>query len=187
MVVEAFERRPAVFCPACRVHWYADEPPTCQDTSHGPQPFEMHEHRSAVTLQDSSVVVAVSFDQRAPYERDQPPAFGLYLDRCWQPPWPHEHLEWPDFGLPTDTTELVSALQGLLVRARLGHRVELGCQGGHGRTGTALACAALLTGLPASDAVGWVRATYCEAAIETPQQEAFVASFGIRGSPYTTP
>ena len=62
----------------------------------------------------------------------------------------------------------------LLDRARSGESVELGCLGGHGRTGTALAYLAVLSGLPAGDAVAWVRANYCSEAIETPDQANFV-------------
>jgi protein-tyrosine phosphatase len=55
--------------------------------------------------------------------------------------------------------------------------VEIGCLGGHGRTGTALACLAIRTGHPAGDAVDWVRTVYCSSAVETPEQEAFVAEY----------
>jgi protein-tyrosine phosphatase len=70
-----------------------------------------------------------------------------------------------------------SALRSLLERARCGERVEVGCHGGHGRTGTALACAAVLCGLPSGDAVPWVRVNYCVKAVESAQQEAFVFGF----------
>jgi len=36
-------------------------------------------------------------------------------------------------------------------------RVEFGCAGGHGRTGTALACMAILDGVPGTEAVAFVR------------------------------
>jgi protein-tyrosine phosphatase len=64
-------------------------------------------------------------------------------------------------------------------RARAGQRVEIGCLGGHGRTGTALACLAVLSGEPANQAVAWVRTNYCSNAIETPEQAAFVSSLDI--------
>lgn len=83
-------------------------------------------------------------------------------------------LDGPDFGVPADPAELMAALQCALERARAGQRVELGCLGGHGRTGTALACLATLTGHPADDAVEWVRAAYCKKAIETDAQVEFV-------------
>jgi protein-tyrosine phosphatase len=79
-------------------------------------------------------------------------------------------------GVP-DATELRVALEDVLDRSRRGEHVEVGCLGGHGRTGTALACLAVLTGTPPGEAVAWVRATYCEKAVETDEQDAFVASF----------
>ena len=46
-------------------------------------------------------------------------------------------------------------------------RVELACGGGRGRTGTALACLAVLDGVPAEEAVAWVRRHYDRRAVET--------------------
>ena len=135
---------------------------------------EVHRHRDVVSLPDGTRVTAVSFDAIAPYARDEQPGYGLYLDRRWQPPWVHDHLDWPDFGVPDDQALVLSALRLVLDRARTGEQVELGCIGGHGRTGTALACLAVLTGCPASEAVAWVRASYCQQAVETSGQEAFV-------------
>jgi protein-tyrosine phosphatase len=104
------------------------------------------------------------------------PSFGLYLDDHWAPPWQHTHRQWPDYGVP-DPIELRYALEDLLGRARRGERVEVGCLGGHGRTGTALACLAVLTGTPPAEAVAWVRTAYCHKAVETDEQRAFVAAF----------
>ena len=139
---------------------------------------EHHVHRTRVQLADDVTVTAVTFVADDPYARADPPGFGLYLDETWAPPWPHAHLDWPDFGVPGDLDALRRALQDLLDRARAGESVEVGCLGGHGRTGTALACLAVLTGTPADEAVAWVRASYCARAVETEEQEAFVALFG---------
>ena len=98
----------------------------------------------------------MSFGSADPYARGLPPDFGLYLDERWQPPWPHEHLDWPDFSVPGDPAPVVAALESLLHRARAGQHVEIGCYGGHGRTGTALACLAILCGQAPDEAVGWV-------------------------------
>jgi protein-tyrosine phosphatase len=138
--------------------------------------LDVHQHRSAVALPNGIVVVAVSFDARDPYARELPPDYGLYLDKRWQPPWTHEHLDWPDFGIPDDAAQLAGGLRSLLDRARIGERVEVGCLGGHGRTGTALACLAILDGCRPGEAISWVRAHYCTDAVETVQQEAFVVS-----------
>ena len=136
---------------------------------------ERHVHRDVVEFPDGSSVIAVSFGDD-PYARETAPAFGLYLDARWDPPWPHAHLAWPDFGVP-DPDELGAALPQLLARARGGDMVEIGCLGGHGRTGSALACLAVLTGVPADGAVDWVRAHYCPDAVETDEQRAFVEKF----------
>jgi hypothetical protein len=148
---------------------------TASDWTPWPPP---HVHRSVVRLPEGTTVTAVSFDANDPYRRDQPPDFGLYLDARWAPPWPHEHLDWPDFGIPREPELFAGALEGLLLRARAGQRVEIGCLGGHGRTGTALAWLAVLSGTAPDEAVVWVRSNYCVEAVETPEQEAFVGGLG---------
>ncbi len=165
-----------VACGECRIDWPAGGAATCTQSEHldHHRRYELHLHRATVPLPDGTAIVPVSFYAGDPYGRDQPPGFGLYLDGRWQPPWPHQHLAWPDFGVPAARTPVVAALGSLLDRARAGQRVEVGCWGGHGRTGTALACLAVLAGHPAGDAVGWVRSHYCDRAIETGPQETFV-------------
>jgi hypothetical protein len=163
------DEQPAVtpeLLAAMRAEWEAAGRPIVQP----------HAHRDAVTFADGSTVVGVRFLVDDPYKRDQPPTFGLYLDSRWAPPWEHAHLPWVDFGVP-DASELRVALEDVLDRARRGEHVEIGCLGGHGRTGTALACLAVLTGTPPEDAVAWVRAAYCAKAVETDEQRAFVAAF----------
>ena len=170
------EVRQVAACSECQVHWFLGEPAKCAHPGHRHQLFEVHRHRSVVVLPDRTEVTAVSFDVADPYSRDEPPEFGLYLDRRWQPPWAHEHLDWPDFGVPGDADQVFAALGSLHNRARAGQLVELGCLGGHGRTGTALACLAVLSGSAPGKAVAWVRANYCSEAVETAAQEAFVAA-----------
>lgn len=173
------EIRSVLACSVCRVHWYVDfEPAKCSDRDHRRQHFELHRHRSLVTLPDGTQMLAASFDPIDPYSREQVVDFGLYLDTSWAPPWPCEHVGWPDFGLPDDPAELLDALREFLDRAHEGRVVELGCLGGHGRTGTALACLVVLCGHRADDAVRWVRINYCPQAIETAEQENFVARLG---------
>ena len=160
------------------MHWIVDhEPAGCIDSGHAHQSFEVHQHHSQVVFPDGTAVIAVSFDALDPYARDQQPAFGLYLDRTWEPTWPHEYLDWPDFGVPDSSATVISTLTTLLQRAQDGESVEIGCLGGHGRTGTALACMAVLTGCPPDESVNWVRSHYCPQAIETPAQEMFVHDF----------
>ena len=48
-----------------------------------------HVHRTAVVFADGTSVAGVTFLGDDPYRRDAAPAFGLYLDPAWAPPWPH--------------------------------------------------------------------------------------------------
>jgi hypothetical protein len=178
-----FDSRIVVACRERGVFWPDSTRPACEDPSHEHPRFEVHHHRSPVTMPDGTTITAVSFDDADPYSRVAPPDFGLYLDRRWSPPWPHAHLDWPDFGVPDDPDVVLSALAELLARAQNRERVEIGCLGAHGRTGTALAAAAILCGLAPQDAVDWVRTTYCDRAIETAEQEAFVATINREDEP----
>jgi hypothetical protein len=172
-----FERRIVLVCTERDAVWVdGSDEPGCADATHEHLRFEIHVHRTPVELPDGTTVAAASFDDRDPYVRDVPPEFGLYLDARWRPPWPHDVLDWPDFGVPEEPAPLLDALRELLRRARDGERVELGCLGGHGRTGTALAGLAVLTGIDPDHAVDWVRSASCDQAVETPEQEVFVRS-----------
>ena len=62
-------------------------------------------------------------------------------------------------------------------RVKRSERVEVGCKGGLGRMGTVLACMAILAGVPADQAVAWVRTNYDARAIETAAQERWVQWF----------
>lgn len=166
-----------IVCAERGVHWaFGGGPDRCTDADHVHRRHEVHLHRDVVALPDGTRVGAVSFDPLGPDARDHAPDYGLYLDRRWQPSWPHRHLEWPDFGVPRDPALALAALADVLDRARSGQQVEVGCLGGHGRTGTALAGLAVLTGQDPAGAVAWVRASYCPEAVETRGQEEFVAA-----------
>lgn len=90
----------------------------------------------------------------------------------WQSRW----LPWPDFWIPRDRVEARALLREALTRAAR-ERVEIACGGGIGRTGTALACMAVLDGVPPEDAVTFVRNQYHPRAVETPWQRRFVLRF----------
>lgn len=115
---------------------------------------------------------------RRPLPDGPTPAFALYLLREEPPatPWEARWLRWPDFGLPADPAATRRAFEGALTRAET-ERVEVACAGGQGRTGTALACLAILDGVPSKEAVKYVRAHYSPRAVETPWQRRFVAKF----------
>lgn len=106
------------------------------------------------------------------------PDFGLYLlNEPPQPtPWDARWVRWPDFRLPTDRDDAQDALYIAWCRA-VAERVEVACGGGRGRTGTALACMAVLDGVPACEAMAYVRKHYDPRAVETPWQRRYVARF----------
>ena len=93
------------------------------------------------------------------------------------PPWPARRVRWPDFWIPLDRADALAALTEALDRARAGERVEVACHGGIGRTGTALACLAVLDGVPPDEAVAYVRRHYHHRAVETPWQRRFVRRY----------
>jgi hypothetical protein len=169
------ETNVVVACAERQVFWYQNaEPAKCAEPDHEHRHHEVHRHHDVLVLPDGARIKAASYYALDPYARDREPDYGLYLDRRWQPPWPHDHLDWPDFGLPDNPAQLLTALGSVLDRARGGKQVEIGCLGGHGRTGTALACLAILTGQRPADAIAWVRAHYCPEAVETTAQEEFI-------------
>ncbi|HST80296.1 MAG TPA: protein-tyrosine phosphatase family protein [Kineosporiaceae bacterium] len=99
-----------------------------------------------------------------------PADFSLLLADGPVPAWATRRIQWPDFWIPRDRADALAALHEAHRRAQAGERVDIACRGGIGRTGTALAALAVLDGLPASDAVSWVRANHHPRAVETPWQ-----------------
>jgi protein-tyrosine phosphatase len=104
------------------------------------------------------------------------PAFGVYLLGRRPPtvPWESRWLRWPDFRLPADEADVRLTLTEAWQRAEA-ERVEIACAGGLGRTGTVLACLAILDGVPSTEAVAFVREHYNPHAVETPGQRRYVA------------
>ena len=111
-----------------------------------------------------------------------PADVGLWLDESWTRFG--EVIDWPDGGVPRDPQAAAMKIRGAFEAARAGKRVEVGCIAAHGRTGTVLACMAILAGVPAEQAVDWVREHYCEKAIEPPYQEPWVWWFAEQQTPH---
>jgi hypothetical protein len=115
---------------------------------------------------------------RRPLPAGPAPTFGVYL--LGTPPpavgWETRWVRWRDFWLPSDRTSARRILGEAWQRAAA-DRVEIACWGGRGRTGTALACLAILDGVPPGEAVAFVRRRYHPRAVETPWQKRYVRSF----------
>jgi hypothetical protein len=115
---------------------------------------------------------------RRPLPPGREPSFALYL--LGRPPdpvaWESRWVRWPDFWLPSDRPAAEAALREAWERAA-SERVEVACGGGYGRTGTALACLAVLDGVPPREAVAFVRRHYDRHAVETPWQRRFITHF----------
>ena len=107
------------------------------------------------------------------------PTFGVYLLGRQPPtvPWDARWLRWPDFRLPADRADAASMLLATWERLDT-DRVEVACDGGRGRTGTALACLVVIDAGPDVDAVAYVRQHYDPHAVETPWQRRYVERFG---------
>lgn len=131
---------------------------------------------------------------RQPSPTGAAPEYGLYLGgrrlrRRFDAEltWPHEWVDWPDFGLPRDGDDAVERIRGLHRQAHAGLRVEVACGGGTGRTGTVLACLAVLAGVPRAEAVDWVRRAYRPRAVETRWQRDWVTRFPAPDDPPVGP
>jgi hypothetical protein len=127
------------------------------------------------------MTVSVSFpgslDIRAGGAHDQhdspTPDWGVYADPCWEG-WPGTLLDWPEFDVPHDDEQVISAIVKAVGRARQGQDVLVGCQGGIGRTGTILAAIAIACGIPVERARDWVRSNYHPRAVETDHQHEWL-------------
>ena len=129
-----------------------------------------------VRFPDGTTVAAAPLASRR--EDDRLRDYGLYCDPAWAPTWNADLIDWPDFGVPADSESAAALIVAAFERAQSGERIEVGCIGGLGRTGTVLACMAVLSGIPSSEAVEWVRTNYDPRAVETDAQTDWVLWFG---------
>lgn len=148
----------------------------------------------AIALPDGTVVRGRG--RREPLPDGPHPDHGLYLGRPpdqqrtgmlrrtepWRPGWPADWIDWPDFRTPRDVRQAAVMIGRAYRLARAGRRVEIACGGGTGRTGTVIACMAVLAGVPGEEAVAWTRRHYRRRAVETPGQRRWVGWFCAHGA-----
>lgn len=115
---------------------------------------------------------------RHPLPDGPAPTYAVHLLGKEPPevPWKSRWLRWPDFRLPADRARAEAVFRDAWRRTE-DERVEFACGGGRGRTGTALACLAVLDGVPPEEAVAYVRRHYDRHAVETPWQRRYVRRF----------
>ena len=136
----------------------------------------------AIRLPDGSWVRGRGL--RRPLPEGPIPDFGLYLGSGRlrrrhenQLNWANTWIDWPDFLLPRDSEHAVQQIRALHERARAGEAVEVACGGGVGRTGTVIACLAVLSGVAPAEAVAWAREHHHPRAVETSWQRRWVTRF----------
>jgi hypothetical protein len=139
---------------------------------------ELWDPRSAGVLRLPSGRLVRGRGLRRPLPAGATPTFAVYLLGSAPPAvaWESRWLRWPDFWLPSDRSYARDVLFEAWERTPT-HRVEIACGGGRGRTGTALACLAVIDGVPADQAVAFVRRHYAPRAVETPWQQRYVTRF----------
>jgi hypothetical protein len=81
----------------------------------------------------------------------------------------------PDFQVPKDKSAFRQILVDVYRHAKKEKIVYIGCKGGFGRTGMAIACLLKMHG--SKNPVKEVRLLYDKRAVETPEQESFVTRF----------
>ncbi len=119
------------------------------------------------------------------------PTAGVYLDQSWNrgQVWandgsvtdhgdqiPSLFVNWPDFGAVSNRS-LATVTAWVVNKVKAGERVEIGCYGGHGRTGTLAAALGVTYGLSAVEAVARVRKSYCDHAVESKAQEELLVEW----------
>ena len=86
-------------------------------------------------------------------------------------------VDWPNMGIVSTAT--LQVLLNLVNRYKRKGVIEIGCVGGHGRTGTLLAMLAIYFGeMQPGAAITHIRSTYCEEAIESYKQESALYRWG---------
>jgi len=139
-------------------------------------------------------VVALSASMDRPMKNAPPPTdCGVYLATSWIPRtallWTNGSMgrqaapgqeilavDWPDRGvIPLE--DLDRAIRWAWTRMVEGRSVDVGCQGGHGRTGTFAGALLVFTGMDTTAAIKAVRTRHCSHAIETKGQEALLHGY----------
>ena len=156
------------------------------------QPRKICNHHLVPFEIGSGQYVYLSGSQALSKEPEGPePNMAVYLSDTWLikgqifsndgtvTPEPDEprtvYVDWPDFNV-IDIEALLRVIKIINDGLKAGYNIEIGCHGGHGRTGTLVASLCVMHGETAEDAIARIRLEYCDRAIETKDQEELVKS-----------
>ena len=127
------------------------------------------------------------------------PTYGCYMDQGWQSTnsiWltpnapddndnnlfdiediPSMYVKWTDMGaLPLkEYSQVIVWCMSRIMEE--GAKLEIGCYGAHGRTGTLLAGLLVYNGMDGHEAIKEVQKTYCGRAIESQSQEDLIIEY----------
>lgn len=141
------------------------------------------------------VVVASEYTPGADVLTSPVPDLGIYLTKAWEEffkppkffgfipkkpyvlPYPAVVLDWSDHDmLPMHELRwIIEVIREAMAEDKL---VEIACFGGHGRTGTLLAClVGEIENLTARQAILAIRSRYCEKAVESTSQLRGIAQY----------
>lgn len=178
----------------CPQHPEYDPTKNYSKTSYSTSNYKSCKHdREAFKLEDNLSIFASAW-RDVKYAADQNVFdVGVYMYDSWQVgvtvtaglnvPWSGHDvakqviLDWPDFNIPDKDVPMVEIVKWMLAQMGEGVRFETGCMGGHGRTGTMLACLLAAQGVAPGTALKRVRAEHCDKAIENQKQGEYVATF----------
>ena len=170
--------KPQYYCSVCKVNNNSGSTSYSAGGSYGYTYSKCRHYCETLTLPNGVKVNASSMNNTR-NDKEPAPDFGLYCDWGWHPYWRNEHIAWPDYGVPSDYFYAAIQIEEAYNRAKNGETVEVGCIGGHGRTGTALACMVLIADptMTAVEARDYVRKNYCTETIESDKQEWWIDWF----------
>ena len=95
-------------------------------------------------------------------------------DKFFKKETPTIFLDWPDMGV-LEIEDLKPVVEYLANVIDIG--IEIGCMGGHGRTGTLMALIMVHLGCKPGKAIKTIRKDYCHRAIETQKQEDLIKAY----------
>ncbi len=161
-------------CTKCNVRRTLETHPWEMGTSEGLPPLPPRcDHRLDELFLEGVSLYGSRFHHREAEE--DVPDYGVYLDKAWaEGDVVGTLIPWSDFGLPRVSLRSVHKVCVETLERATREIVEVACLGGHGRTGTFLACCAVVNGMTAGEAIAHVRDKYCDKAIETKKQEWYV-------------